>query len=88
MTKLKALLALILLAVTPLMLDGQARKKGAGKKKAGDNPEGPVVLNLAPAKIAGEIPGDRVSDPAITRETFVISLAHTQDLVPGVFRSP
>ena len=43
--------------------------RGAGKTLAvfggthGNEYEGPVVLNLAPAKIAGEIPGDRVSDP-------------------------
>ena len=33
------------------------------KKAAGENPEAPVVLNLGPLTIAGEIAGDRISNP-------------------------
>src|SRR5579872_2105176 len=61
MPKLRAILALALLALLPFSLDAQGKKKG--KKKAGDNPEAPQVVNMPAAKIAGEIPGDRVSDP-------------------------
>jgi hypothetical protein len=40
-------------------------QQGKKKKKAADsaNPEGPVVVNAAAMTIAGEIAGDRVSDP-------------------------
>jgi hypothetical protein len=65
MPKIDATLAvtLALVAILPFTLDAQGKKKGGGKKKAGDNPEAMQVVNLPPAKIAGEIPGDRVSDP-------------------------
>ena len=49
-----------LLLITTLSLQAQAQKK---KKKGGDNPEGPQVVNLGEAKLAGEISGERVSDP-------------------------
>src|SRR5881396_1306857 len=49
-----------LLLISMLALHAQAQKK---KKKGGDNPEGPQVVNLGPARLAGEISGERVSDP-------------------------
>ena len=33
-----------------------------GKKKAVDNPEAPQIVNLPPARLAGKIGGDRVSE--------------------------
>ena len=53
----------LLIACIAASVDAQ-QKKG-GKKKAGaagQNPEASVVLNLEPAKIAGEIPGERASE--------------------------
>ena len=59
-------LALLLAAaiVMPLCLQAQGgKKKGGGRKKGGENPEAPRALNLPAATIAGEIPGERASDP-------------------------
>jgi len=53
-------LLLILLLALPFALSAQNAKK---KKKAEQDPEGQQVVNLPPATIAGEIPGDRASDP-------------------------
>src|SRR3982074_2177750 len=50
-----------LLVTAAILLNGQQGKKK--KQAAVDNPEGLQIVNLPPAKIAGEIPGDRVSDP-------------------------
>jgi hypothetical protein len=48
-----------LILITSLTLHAQGKKK----KKAADNPEGPQIVNLGEAKLAGEIPGERVSEP-------------------------
>ena len=60
MKHLFILLALIALTMTPL----EAQKKKGGGRKKGANPEAPQMLDLAPAKLAGEVAGDRASDPA------------------------
>jgi hypothetical protein len=49
-----------LILITTIALHAQGKKK---KQAAADNPEGPQIVNLGEAKLAGEIPGDRVSDP-------------------------
>src|SRR6266446_6282254 len=46
-----------LLLIPPLSLYAQGKKQ----KKA-DNPEGPQILNLGQAKLAADIPGERVSE--------------------------
>src|SRR5690349_6376302 len=57
-----ALLLAVVVAV-PVGMEGQGgQKKGGGKKKTGDNPEAPQMVNMPPAAITGEIPGDRASD--------------------------
>src|ERR1700676_5743829 len=53
---MKRLACLILITCT---LYAQGKKK----KQAADNPEAPQIVNLGEAKLAGEIPGERVSDP-------------------------
>ena len=55
---MKRLACLIL--ITALALYAQGKKK---KKQVADNPEGPQIVNLGEAKLAGEIPGERVSEP-------------------------
>ncbi len=55
--------------------DGQ-KKKGA-KKSAEPNPEAAVVLTLAPAAIAGELPGERASDPG--KQSDWPSIAYASD---------
>ena len=50
---------LCLLLISTLALHAQAQKK----KKGANNPEGPQIVNLGEAKLAGEISGERVSDP-------------------------
>ena len=54
---MKRLLCLLLLSALALHAQGQKKKKG------GNNPEGPQIVNLGEAKLAGEISGERVSDP-------------------------
>ena len=51
------LLCLLLISTLALLAQGQKKKKGI------NNPEGPQVVNLGEAKLAGEISGERVSDP-------------------------
>jgi hypothetical protein len=46
-----------------LALDAQQKKRGGKKGGKRADPEATVVLNLAPATIAGEIPSERASDP-------------------------
>ncbi len=48
-----------LILISAITLHAQGKKK----KQAADNPEGPQIVNLGEAKLAGEIPGERVSDP-------------------------
>src|SRR5712692_4992911 len=50
---------LYLLLISTLALHAQGQKK----KKGGNNPEAQQIVNLGEAKLAGEIPGERVSDP-------------------------
>src|SRR3954451_19990725 len=50
---------LCLLLIATLSLHAQGKKK-AGKKA--DNPEGPVMVDLGEAKLAADIPGERVSE--------------------------
>src|SRR5712664_1655380 len=49
-----------LLLIASLSLYAQAKK---GKKGIRDNPEAPQVVDLGEARLAGEISGERVSDP-------------------------
>ena len=53
---MKRLLCLLLLPTLALYAQGKKNKKA-------DNPEGPQIVNLGEAKLAGEISGERVSDP-------------------------
>src|SRR5262245_50612916 len=48
-----------LLLISALALHAQAKKK----KKQGDNPEGPQLVELGQARLGPEIGGERVSDP-------------------------
>ena len=54
------LAAVTLLLAVPLLCQAQGKKK---KKAAENNPEAQQIVNLPPATIAGELPGDRASDP-------------------------
>src|SRR5579859_6550764 len=56
---MRRLACLILITAIALYAQGKKKKKQA----AADNPEGPQIVNLGQAKLAGEIPGDRVSEP-------------------------
>src|ERR1700704_5758603 len=49
-----------LLVTAAILLNGQQGKKK--KQAAVDNPEGLQIVNLPQARIAGEIPGERVSE--------------------------
>ena len=51
---------ILLLCALPLSAQQGKKKKNAA---AGQSPEGPVVLNLGPMTVAGEISGERVSNP-------------------------
>jgi hypothetical protein len=63
MRKRHLIFLLAVIVALPLCLQAQGgKKKGGGKKKAGNNPEAPQVLNMPPATIAGQIPGERASD--------------------------
>jgi len=53
-------LALAALLCLPPLAGQQAKKKNAAGNA---NPEGPITLTMGPLTIAGEIAGDRVSDP-------------------------
>jgi hypothetical protein len=53
-----ALALIVLLCTLPL-----AAQQGKKKKNNAANPEGPIVINAGPLTIAGEIAGDRVSNP-------------------------
>src|SRR5262245_57542167 len=68
-------LACVFLSVT-LTLAAQGQKKGQ-KKGAADNQEGPQIVNLPPAKVAGEIPGDSVGDPE--KQSVWSAIAATAD---------
>jgi hypothetical protein len=58
----KISIALVLLLCT-LPLSAQQAKKKKKNNPNSPNPEGPVALNMGPMTIAGEISGERVSDP-------------------------
>ena len=62
MQRLVTLLLILLLAVTTAGAQGKKGGKKAGKK-GGQNPEAPRALDMPPATIAGEIAGDRASEP-------------------------
>jgi hypothetical protein len=63
MRTIASLLSLLLLCGA-ITLEAQGKKGGKKARKAAQqNPEASVVLDLAPANIAGELPGDRASDP-------------------------
>src|SRR6476646_5106555 len=53
---MKRLLCLLLVPTLALYAQGKKNKKA-------DNPEGPQIVNLGEARLAGEISGERVSDP-------------------------
>ncbi|MCL5745670.1 MAG: hypothetical protein M1541_17385, partial [Acidobacteria bacterium] len=74
----KRLVVLVLMfsLFLPSALDAQKRGKGK-KKKSGQNPEAAQVVNLPPATIAGEIPGDRASDPG--RQSDWPAIAYSGD---------
>src|SRR5215467_3670170 len=63
-----------LILITAITLNAQGKKK---KKQTADNPEGPQIVNLGPAKIAGEIPGERVSE--MQKQSDWPSIATTAD---------
>jgi hypothetical protein len=77
MRTIVSLLALVALCAS-VTLDAQ-QKKGArkAKKAAEQNPEAAVVLDIAPAKIAGEIPGERASGPG--KQSDWPAIAYTSD---------
>ncbi|HTM49875.1 MAG TPA: hypothetical protein VL285_14380, partial [Bryobacteraceae bacterium] len=54
---MKRLLCLLLMSTLALHAQGKKKKKG------GNNPEGPQVVNLGEAKLGPDIAGERVSDP-------------------------
>ena len=60
MSKRRIALLLTLLLAVPLLSQAQNAKKK--NKKAGNDPEAQQVVNLPPATIAGELPGERASD--------------------------
>src|SRR5512133_1749513 len=65
------LITLLTIAALVLTLSAQQGKKGQAQKKKKQtegevltqSPEGPVTVNLGPAKIAGEVASERASDP-------------------------
>ncbi|HEV3197190.1 MAG TPA: hypothetical protein VGZ73_04770, partial [Bryobacteraceae bacterium] len=62
-----------LFLITALALHGQQGKKK--KQAALDNPEGPQIVNLGEAKLAGEIPGERVSEAEKQSDWPAIAIA-------------
>jgi hypothetical protein len=68
-------LVCVLLLLSPA--PAQQQKKQQKKKAAAANPEAPPIVNLPPARIAGEIRAERVSDT--TRQSDWAALAYAPD---------
>lgn len=81
MKSLVSLLTAVML-LAPSVSRAQNQKKNAQKRGAAtlQNPEAPQIDDLGPARLSGEIPGDRASDPGKHSDWPAISYANDGSL--------